>query len=539
RSSMTARRAGFWTVGLALLLGAAHAPAAADDVAAQLSRPELPAPLEVVGTEPGPGRDAASPTAEVAVAGLDLPLPPDVVVEVSAAAPAPLRAVADLPPEAPPAPLQLTLDDVLPGAIELRLADPKLPLPPKLAAKDRAALTAVYAARGYRPLWVEGGAWSARAVALATTLAGADAEGLDPADYPVPRLQAGTTPLTASDLAEAELKLSATAFLYARHARGGRLEPSRLSGMITPKLDLPSPEQVLAVLAESPAPAEALAAFNPAYPGYRALRTKLAELRANRPVARLSGSPDAAKQAAMGAAPARLPKVTPARLEGDIIANMERWRWLPAEVAPRHILVNIPEFRLRLMDQGEVRHEARVIVGKADTPTPLFTGRMDYAVVNPSWFVPPSILKKQLAAGGSLKGFVVTQRGKTTTVRQPPGPTNALGYIKLMFPNDHAVYLHDTPARHLFGSGNRALSHGCVRVEQPFALAGKIMGSAWTEEKLKKLIGWGERHINLAEPLPVHLGYFTVAIEPSGELRTFGDVYGHNRRVRTALGLGA
>lgn len=511
---MNAHRAGWWTVGLVLLACSPARASAPDARPFELSLPDLPAAA--------------------------------VAVELTGRLRAGIDAAADLQVTAPPAPVVITAGDILPAAIQLRLGDAKLPLPPKLARKDREALAAFYAAGRFQPLWIEAGSWSDRARSIADTLARADQDGLDPADYPVPRLDRPGGAQDAADLAEAELKLSAAAFLYARDARGGRIEPSRLSGMMTPKLDLPAVEAVLAALAGSASPADVLAGFHPAYPGYRALKAKLAEIRADRPsgpVGRLSGGTGLARQAftEVGGdpAPARLPRIAPARLEGDIVANMERWRWLPAEAGPRYILVNVPELRLRLVEDGAVSHEARVIVGKPDTPTPIFTGRMAYAVVNPSWFVPPSILKKQLAAGGSTKGFVVTQRGKTVTMRQPPGPTNALGYIKLMFPNDHAVYLHDTPSRHLFGAANRALSHGCVRVEQPFALAGKIMGPAWTEERLKKLIGWGERYINLAEPLPVNLAYFTVTVDAFGEIRTFGDVYGHHRRVRVALGLGA
>jgi murein L,D-transpeptidase YcbB/YkuD len=167
---------------------------------------------------------------------------------------------------------------------------------------------------------------------------------------------------------------------------------------------------------------------------------------------------------------------------------------------------------------------------------------MQYMVINPSWFVPPSILKKEFLPGlaadpnyAARRGFVVTRRGNTISVRQPPGERNALGNMKFMFPNDHAVYLHDTPNRSLFGTTRRAYSHGCVRVDNPFALADIVLGAEWSEARLRQLIGKGERTIRLAQPLPVHLAYNTLVVGEGGEIATFDDLYGFHRLVRTAL----
>jgi murein L,D-transpeptidase YcbB/YkuD len=223
---------------------------------------------------------------------------------------------------------------------------------------------------------------------------------------------------------------------------------------------------------------------------------------------------------------------------------MERWRWLPAELADRHLAVNIPEYRLRLLDGARVVHETRVITGRPETPSPVFSGLMEYAVVNPSWYVPPSILKKEFLPKlaedpgyAARQGYEVIRRGNAISVRQPPGERNALGFIKFMFPNGHAVYLHDTPNRRLFAGARRALSHGCIRVENPFLLADFVLGQEWSEQRLKKLIGRGERTIWLPKKLPVHLTYFTLAVDEAGDLKSFEDMYGHDRRVRQALGL--
>jgi murein L,D-transpeptidase YcbB/YkuD len=236
---------------------------------------------------------------------------------------------------------------------------------------------------------------------------------------------------------------------------------------------------------------------------------------------------------------------SPAHLEGDLVANMERWRWLPRDMGTKNITVNVPEYRLRLTENGRVIHQTRVIVGKAESQTPIFSETMKYLVVNPSWNVPPSILKKEflpaLAADpdyAARKGYRIIRRGNSIAVQQPPGERNALGWVKFMFPNNYAVYLHDTPNRSLFSADRRAFSHGCVRVEQPFELAEEIVGAqGWPEAKLRGLIGKGERTIHLRDPLPVHLTYFTLSVDETGETRAFEDIYGLNRKVRVALGI--
>lgn len=491
---------------------------------------------------------AAEPSAELA--GSPDPVP-------SATEPVETGSIA-VPAEPPLAPVTFTQAEILAGAIETRLADPKLPLPPRLSRRDRDALAAFYKAASHRPLWLADRDWTSQARGLTARLALAAEDALDPAAYPIPALAPAGRAFTPADLAEAELKLSAAAFLYARDARGGRLDPARLSPNMTPTLDLPPLAAVLAPLAGADDPGEVLLAFNPAYPGYRALRRKLADLRSNRPAGPLvaSGRPTADRRASAVRSIAIIsdmdePPPSPAppggaRLEADIVANMERWRWLPATVAPRYVAVNVPEFQLRLMEGGHVALEARVITGKPDTPTPIVSGELDRAVVNPSWHIPPSIMKNEILPGlardpgyAARRGYEVIRRGDVVSVRQPPGERNALGFIKFLFPNNHAVYLHDTPNRNLFASGRRAFSHGCVRVDQPFRLAEAVLGREWSEPRLKRLIGQGERAIRLPEKLPVHLTYFTVEADGYGGVRTFEDLYGYHRRVRVALGLGA
>jgi murein L,D-transpeptidase YcbB/YkuD len=472
-------------------------------------------------------------------------------------------------------------------ALAARLAQANAALHPRLGRKDREALAAFYAIGGYQTLWVRQGSWTASAEAIMARLKKADEDALDAADYPVPAL-AGGKGASPDALAEAELKLSAAAVAYARDARGARIEPSRLSNLITPTLDLPAVDAVLTNLAAAADAGAALAAYNPPHAGYRALKDQLAQLRAGRPSAgaarvpqgpalkigmrdprvrlirarfSLGSGDDTAYDERVASAvadfqrekglPANgvLDNRTVAALSGpapnlteeDVLANMERWRWLPPDLGRRYIWVNVPEYRLRLMSDGRPLHEARVIVGKPETPTPLFSDEMDHAIVNPSWYMPPSIFKNEFnsdPAFAAARGYEVRWgRDGGITVRQPPGERNALGFIKFMFPNRHAVYLHDTPSRRLFAADKRAFSHGCVRLDQPFRFGEFVLGPQWNEARLKSLIGKGERTIKLPEKIPVHITYFTVQIDDKGGVHRAADLYGVNNKVRMALGL--
>jgi murein L,D-transpeptidase YcbB/YkuD len=184
------------------------------------------------------------------------------------------------------------------------------------------------------------------------------------------------------------------------------------------------------------------------------------------------------------------------------------------------------------------------VVGKETTPTPVFSNKMQFLIVNPYWNVPASILKKEMLPKLAQDpnylhrlGYEVVSKDGRMVVRQPPGERNALGRIKFMFPNDYAVYLHDTPLRALFSEERRAFSHGCVRVDDPFAFAQTVLGKGWSEERVKALIGGKERYVYLPKPLPVHLEYFTAYVDETGRLQMRDDVYGYSRRVKAALGL--
>ncbi|MCJ2133865.1 L,D-transpeptidase family protein [Methylobacterium sp. J-026] len=558
----------------ALMTGTLASAGAFSAEMAALDKAPVDTPAQSPSPEPGPAPAAL----------------PDYKPEAPAAEPAPAPAAA-----APVAPT-----DPLGAAVFARLADPA-PLLLRLTTRDREAIRSFYEARVDKPLWIADGSWSEAAKTVSARLAAAGEDGLDARAYTIPNLPEKPD---AKAVADADLRLSAAAVLYARDARGGRVNLASISRLITPTLDLPAGNDVLAKLADAGAKAgETLQAYNPATPGYRALKSRLASLRGpapaaakplrlpagpalrigmrdarvpllrahfdleNRPAGTLDqgpGEPDT-YDATVADAVSRFQRshglpasgvlnvqtvlalADPGRAnrptggEAELIVNMERWRWLPGDLGPDYILVNVPEYRLRAYRGGVLRDEARVIVGKPDSRTPLFSGLMEYAVVNPSWYVPPSILKtmapKLAGYGGKTwGGYEVVRHGGHIALRQPPGERNALGFIKFMFPNQHAVYLHDTPNRSLFSAAKRDFSHGCVRVDDPFRLADTVLPN-WSAERLKKLIGKGERTIRLPEKLPVHLAYFTAYVDDGGSYRTLPDLYGYDAPMRAALGL--
>ena len=239
----------------------------------------------------------------------------------------------------------------------------------------------------------------------------------------------------------------------------------------------------------------------------------------------------------------------------DIVANMERWRWEPNDYGDFQVTVNIPEFRLWIMDHGKVAHTTRVVVGRPQNQTPVFNDEIEHIVVNPYWNVPSSIATNEikphlLANPGYLAGqnMEMLSGGKVINasaidwtqtninnfhIRQKPGAGNALGQIKFLFPNEHDVYLHDTPSKSLFARSFRAYSHGCVRVENPMDFAGALLDlePEITVASIEGMFGDKEKWLNLKTHIPVHISYFTLRIGDDGKIRSYGDVYGANKRL--------
>jgi murein L,D-transpeptidase YcbB/YkuD len=243
----------------------------------------------------------------------------------------------------------------------------------------------------------------------------------------------------------------------------------------------------------------------------------------------------------------------------QVAMNMERWRWLPRDLADRYILVNIPEMRLDVYEGGAIPLSMRVVVGKAETPTPIFNDRMTYLVFSPYWNVPPSIAEGEtlpallndpeflarnnmevLDASGNVVDPEMMDLSDPTAYRfrQKPGTGNSLGLVKFMFPNQFNVYLHDTPAGSLFERATRSFSHGCVRVEDPVALAQYLLRDQpeWTAERIREAMNAGEeKSVKLKTPVPVYLGYWTARVRPDHTVQFRDDVYRIDRRLSARL----
>ncbi|MEQ1712971.1 MAG: L,D-transpeptidase family protein, partial [Hyphomicrobium sp.] len=246
-----------------------------------------------------------------------------------------------------------------------------------------------------------------------------------------------------------------------------------------------------------------------------------------------------------------------------ILVNMERWRWLPDEIGELHIWNSLTEFETKVVKAGEVIHQERIIIGKPDTQTPIFSQKMAYVVFQPEWGVPNSIKVKQLLPAlqdgndGVLdeRGMKILVNGREkdpgdynwdkTDIRyvpvyQLPGPSNPLGQVKFMFPNKHDVYMHDTPQKSLFNDSRRTHSHGCIRVRNPRKLAELIMklDQGWGESEVAAVLqprAKPSNRIELKSQIPVHNTYFTVFADAEGNLRSVADIYSHDKRISDAL----
>ncbi|WP_319412923.1 L,D-transpeptidase family protein [uncultured Cohaesibacter sp.] len=487
-----------------------------------------------------------------------------------------------------------------------------------LAKRDNAALVAFYQERSYRPAWFNNGEWTFKARRLIFNMARADRDGLDPTDYKTPSLAISReNGASAKAIAEADIALSLAVTRYTRHAYAGRVDPRIFSKKeITIKPHYPDSIGALNRIVKADRPVKVMRSYNPHQKGFLALRTEYNRLRAQSasddtppigdgkslrvgmrdervPLLRrklgLAAAADEAsgtlydKQLAaavekyqadngliadgvVGKATLSILNDNRKDLMADMVANMERWRWLPRDLGDFYVMVNIPTYTLQVVSKGKTIHQTRVVVGQKSHKTPLFSDEMEYLVVNPYWNVPRSIASKELlpkikadpAAFFSNADYQVLAsiKGRTQVIdpykldwnrveadmvrlRQTPGTGNALGNIKFMFPNQHSVYLHDTPSKSLFNRDYRAFSHGCVRVNNPFDFADVILKatSSWNAERIKAMIGSSERRVNLEKKIPVHLAYFTTWMSDEGTLQLRSDIYGHNKAVKAALGL--
>jgi L,D-transpeptidase YcbB len=232
-----------------------------------------------------------------------------------------------------------------------------------------------------------------------------------------------------------------------------------------------------------------------------------------------------------------------------IIANMERWRWLPRDLGESYVIVNVPDYTLKVVDRGRTVWSTRIVVGKPGTQaTPLFAETMKFITVNPTWNVPPSIIRNEYLPALQRDPNALARIGLQVTrnadgslrVYQPPGNRNALGRLRFNFPNRFLVFQHDTPDKHLFDKDERAFSHGCMRVQSPAKYAEVLLSisqpqQGYTAERIERLYGESERSIKFEKPIPVYVTYQTMFANESGEMQTRRDIYGHDKTIASIL----
>ena len=209
----------------------------------------------------------------------------------------------------------------------------------------------------------------------------------------------------------------------------------------------------------------------------------------------------------------------------QVEVNLERWRWLPRNLGDRYVLVNVPAFTTDVVENGEYVLRMRSIVGQPLRQTPMFSGRMTYLVFAPFWNVPETIATEDKYA-------------EQYRLRQDPGPWNALGRVKFMFPNQHDIYLHDTPERYLFDRTTRPLSSGCIRIDRPVEMAEYLLSSRadWDRARIVEAMSAEEQEeVSLTDPIAVHVLYLTAFVDDRGRINFREDLYERDRPVARAL----
>lgn len=264
----------------------------------------------------------------------------------------------------------------------------------------------------------------------------------------------------------------------------------------------------------------------------------------------------------IGPTTARVLNVPVSRRVRQLEINLERARWVFDDITDNFIIVNIAGFTAYVVRDREVVWQTRVQVGSTYHQSPVFRDEMKYLVLNPTWTVPYSIATKEilpqiqsepdyfakrdfdvkdrngkLVDPESIEWSELSRRNFPYTLVQRPGPNNALGRVKFMFPNEHAVYLHDTPSKSLFGRAERAFSHGCIRVEHPFEFAEILLGAdGWTQDRFQEVLDSGEiKTVFLSKPMPVMLLYWTAQVDPGGDVHFYQDIYERDQRIEDGL----
>jgi murein L,D-transpeptidase YcbB/YkuD len=495
----------------------------------------------------------------------------------------------------------------------------------------RTALQKFYEPTGYAVAWVQSSQPSSQALSLIERFKDAGRKGLDPEDYDASRWEERIRALQSSPggaaLARFDVALSVCTMRYVSDLRIGRVNPLHFDfGLSVQQKKYDLAQFLRNRILTTPDLQTVLDEVEPPFAGYRRTEQALARYIELARTDDWEKIPAVTKPIDPGQPYAGVPRLIQfLRLVGDLPPNetltgdgqiyggpqveavkhfqrrhgldadgrlgpatikqlnvplqdrviqlqltLERWRWLPAEFSAPPIIVNIPDFRLRALDENsKVVMDMRVVVGKAmRTQTPVFTREMTYVVLRPYWNVPPSILRSEIVPAIQRdRGYiarknyeVTTHDGKVVTageisddvlaqlragklaVRQKPGPTNALGLVKLIFPNEYNVYLHSTPSPDLFSRSRRDFSHGCIRLEKPAELAAWVLRNnpGWTLEKVQQAMQSGKDDVtvNLLKRVPVFIVYGTALAYENGEVHFSDDIYGHDAKLAAALAKG-
>jgi murein L,D-transpeptidase YcbB/YkuD len=388
-------------------------------------------------------------------------------------------------------------------ALVVLLASPTMPGAIQAAALDQAQAQAAPVPPPPAPV-----TWRIdTACELLAYVEGIGAEGLSPAAYSADRL---ATAIAARNEAAITPVANQIFLRLAADLSGGSVRGRSRVDWHMPDvgLDAAGQQRLLAQVQRDGGVADALNGLLPTHPQYAGLKRALAAT----------------------------PESETARR--DLIrTNLERWRWLPRSLGTRHVLVNVPAFTAAIVDEGRVIARHRTVVGARRTPTPQLSATITGVTINPWWNVPQSIIREN---GGSFGGgYEVTRTaGGGMSVRQPPGPRNALGRVKIEMPNPHAIYLHDTPSQSLFGRPVRAFSHGCIRTQNVRDFAAMLLAPTgeWSRSQIDRVVGTGRNTTTrLATPIPVYIAYFTAVTTGDGNIISYGDIYGRDAPVRQAL----
>nr|WP_245706310.1 L,D-transpeptidase family protein [Ruegeria marina] len=473
---------------------------------------------------------------------------------------------------------------------------------------------AFYRQNGYQPVWTgEGEAFLARRAALIEALSMADIHGLPASRYDVEGLMARMAAAhTVRDMGLLEVAMSRVFARFASDIQTGFLVPSAIdegmvrevarrgAGEYLAEFQAADPGRYLRELAPHTTQYRALlklklglerelaaGGWGPTVPGGKLAPgdsgDRVVQLR-NRLIAMgymdrsAAATYDAALQKAVQsfqlahglepdgiAGDATLEEINRSvadRLKSVIVA-LERERWLPRDRGERHILVNQTDFSAKIVDHGRVTFETRSVIGMntSDRRSPEFSDEMEHMVINPSWYVPRSIITKEylpkLRNNPNAHGYleITDSRGRRVdrnavdfnqfstrsfpfAMRQPPGRNNALGLVKFMFPNKYNIYLHDTPQKHLFAREVRAFSHGCIRLAQPFEFAYALLAAQEADPKsfFHGVLNTGrETKVDLTQHVPVHIIYRTAYVDDRGNPGFRRDVYGRDAKIWDAL----